>query len=326
MIYFLDACTDSSFLSIILLVKNILELICILVPILLILMSSIDIGKIVLNPDPKNSKKAMSMLIKRCIAAVALFFVPTFVNLLLSFLGKVSYTTTACWNNANSSTISVYKAAEEAEKQAEKDKIKTEKDAAATQRAINAATREAQRAENAEAADKAAANANPFSSGTATGLAAKMIAMAQNEYDNKENYRFPYRYTERLWAIDGTYDYAWCAAFVAVMSKESGVNEKVQYLATGVWSYKSHFQSEKNGVRYEISQAHGGSYVPKMGDYIFFDWDKLPNASDGPDHIGLVKGISGSRVLIIDGNCSNSICDRSMELTDANIIGYGVWE
>ena len=326
MMYFLDVCTDSSFLSMILLMKNFIEIVCIIVPILLILLSSIDVGKIVINPDPKNSQKAISMLIKRSIAAVTIFFLPTIVGVFLSLLGKANYTTTACWNNANTDTINSFRETEKLEKEAEEQEKKAIKEAADAQRLIDQAAREAQREENAANADKAAANANPFSSGTATGLAAKMIAMAQNEYNNRDQYRLPYRYTERLWAIGGTYDYAWCAAFVAVMSKESGVNEKVQKLATGVWSYKSHFQSGANGIRYELSAGHGGTYVPKTGDYIFFDWDGLPNAPDGPDHIGLVKGISGDKVLIIDGNYGGSIADRSMLLTDKDIIGYGVWE
>ena len=115
---YLDVCTDSSFLSMILLMKNVLEIICIIGPIILILMSGIDVGKIVINPDPKNSQKAISMLIKRSIAAVAVFFLPTIANLFLGMVGQASYTTTACWTNANTTTIEVYRAAEQAEKEA----------------------------------------------------------------------------------------------------------------------------------------------------------------------------------------------------------------
>ena len=83
MMYFLDVCTDSSFLSMILLIKHVIEVVCIIVPVLLIVLSSVDVGKIVINPDPKNSQKAISMLIKRSIAAVAIFFLPTISGLLL---------------------------------------------------------------------------------------------------------------------------------------------------------------------------------------------------------------------------------------------------
>ena len=52
-------------------------------------MSSIDVSKIVLNPNPKKSKKATSMLVKRTIAAVAVFFIPTFVSIILGIIGVI---------------------------------------------------------------------------------------------------------------------------------------------------------------------------------------------------------------------------------------------
>ena len=79
------------------------------IPILLILMGSIDLGKAVMSSDDKEIKGATSKLIKRAIAAVAVFFVATIVSLLMGLFsssgadesGTVNGTDSwkDCWNN-----------------------------------------------------------------------------------------------------------------------------------------------------------------------------------------------------------------------------------
>lgn len=63
--------------------RGIFPIIQIGVPIILIIMGAIDLGKAVLSSDDKEIKGATSKLIKRCIAAVAVFFVVTIVTLLM---------------------------------------------------------------------------------------------------------------------------------------------------------------------------------------------------------------------------------------------------
>lgn len=53
------------------------------IPILLILMGTIDLGKAVLSSDDKEIKGATGKLIKRAIAAIAVFFVATIVSLVM---------------------------------------------------------------------------------------------------------------------------------------------------------------------------------------------------------------------------------------------------
>jgi len=76
------------------------------IPIILIVMGSIDLGKAVLSSDDKEIKGATGKLIKRAIAAVAVFFVTTIVTLLMNLFtssdtgieGTNSWQ--ACWNAA----------------------------------------------------------------------------------------------------------------------------------------------------------------------------------------------------------------------------------
>lgn len=77
------------------------------IPILLIVMGSIDLGKAVMSSDDKEIKGATSKLIKRAIAAVAMFFVTTIVSLLMGLFAKTDINDTdttswqECWDEAD---------------------------------------------------------------------------------------------------------------------------------------------------------------------------------------------------------------------------------
>lgn len=66
------------------LVRKILKpIIQIGIPILLIVMGTIDFGKAVASSDDKNIKEAGNKFLKRCIAALAVFFIVTIVSLIM---------------------------------------------------------------------------------------------------------------------------------------------------------------------------------------------------------------------------------------------------
>ena len=97
---FMDACSDLE--PLIKFLKSVLSIIQWGVPILLILMGSIDLGKAVLASDDKEIKGATSKLIKRAIAAVAIFFIPMIVNMLVGMVasaGAEEGSFVTCWND-----------------------------------------------------------------------------------------------------------------------------------------------------------------------------------------------------------------------------------
>lgn len=58
--------------------------------------------------------------------------------------------------------------------------------------------------------------------------------------------------------------------------------------------------------------------VPKPGDIIFYDWQ-----SDGiPDHVGIVEKCDGNIIVIIEGNYSDSVRQRSLQVGNTQIFGY----
>ena len=78
------------------------------IPILLIVFGTIDLGKAVISSDDKEVKQAQSRLIKRCIYAVAIFFITTIVSIIMSLVGRGADQSEAnthnwadCWNSIN---------------------------------------------------------------------------------------------------------------------------------------------------------------------------------------------------------------------------------
>ncbi len=69
------------------LISDILGWFRIIAPILLILLVALDFGQAVLQQDNDALKKATSKIIKRALATVALFFVPTFIRVLINLPG-----------------------------------------------------------------------------------------------------------------------------------------------------------------------------------------------------------------------------------------------
>lgn len=62
-----------------------------------------------------------------------------------------------------------------------------------------------------------------------------------------------------------------------------------------------------------------GDIIPNVGDLIMYDWDK----KDGwPEHVGIVESVSGSTITVIEGNKSDSVSRRVINVGDATIRGY----
>jgi len=81
-----------------------LNIIGIGVPILLIVMASVNIVRMIRNPD---DNKGLSRIKNQFMAAAIVFFVPMFVNVLMQILGS-NTTLSECWNNVKFSGSSTY--------------------------------------------------------------------------------------------------------------------------------------------------------------------------------------------------------------------------
>lgn len=145
-------------------VRSVITLIKIFVPILLILIGSIDLLKVVFSGEKDDLNKAVGKLVKRSIAAAMVFFLVTFVQLLMHLLGKDSDSFVACLNCFvyDDSTCYTY--------EVEKDDFSDEVEAAQKAREELNEAREEARKKNKEEADEAAkSNASSSSSSSSGG-------------------------------------------------------------------------------------------------------------------------------------------------------------
>ena len=104
---FLDQCSD--LMPIIKLIKNgIIPLIQIGIPIILIILGMLDLGKAVVASKEDEIKAAQKLLVKRAIYAVAIFFIVFAVNAIFSLLAgttgedsidKATVKWSDCWFN-----------------------------------------------------------------------------------------------------------------------------------------------------------------------------------------------------------------------------------
>lgn len=71
--------------------QNIFNFLKIVVPLLVIGLSSYDFIKAVTAKEEKGVKKAFNIFLKRMIYAVLFFFLPVIINLILDFIGASAY-------------------------------------------------------------------------------------------------------------------------------------------------------------------------------------------------------------------------------------------
>lgn len=90
-------CTELE--SVIAIVKFILTIVQWVVPIILIVLGTIDLVKAVTQGKEEEIKKGQKILIQRIIAAVIVFLVPLIVSIIMGWLGSSDWKT--CWKEVD---------------------------------------------------------------------------------------------------------------------------------------------------------------------------------------------------------------------------------
>lgn len=119
----MELCQNSNILSVILFIKSILEILCMVVPIILIVILTFKIVNMVLS---SGNKDEISSILKKLVALACVFFVPVLVDASFGLIGMSGVKNSTCWIEANEQSVAKYKAIDESkkeEKQAEKDAI-----------------------------------------------------------------------------------------------------------------------------------------------------------------------------------------------------------
>lgn len=82
----INFCEESGVLTTFQIVGYLLFVAKIVIPLLLIILGSIDFAKATISSDEKAPKEALVSLIRRILIAVIIFFIPTILNFLLSLV------------------------------------------------------------------------------------------------------------------------------------------------------------------------------------------------------------------------------------------------
>ncbi len=114
------------------------------------------------------------------------------------------------------------------------------------------------------------------------------------------------------------YQDAWCATFVSACAIRAGLTDIIPTesgCGQMVELFKSLGEWDENDAR-----------VPNVGDVIFYDWDDsgIGDNTGWPDHVGIVAKVSGTTILVIEGNRYDAVETRIIQVDNRYIRGYGV--
>lgn len=114
------------------------------------------------------------------------------------------------------------------------------------------------------------------------------------------------------------YTDAWCSGYASAVAIACSATD---IIPTEVGCEKHINLFKSMGIWVE-----NDDYIPKPGDYIFYYWDDDGNGDcvEPADHIGIVISVSGNDIVVIEGNYSNAVKRRYLEVNDRYIRGYGV--
>ena len=85
-------------------IRVVFSIIQYVVPVVLILLGSIDLVKAVTQGKEEDIKKGQKTLITRAVAAVIVFLIPLIVSILMGLIGSNDWK--SCWNAAKEGSIS----------------------------------------------------------------------------------------------------------------------------------------------------------------------------------------------------------------------------
>lgn len=114
------------------------------------------------------------------------------------------------------------------------------------------------------------------------------------------------------------YTDAWCSGFVSACAIACGATD---IIPTEVGCEKHTVLFKNMGIWVEED-----SYVPTPGDIIFYNWDDSGkgDTTGSADHVGIVETVDGNDMTVIEGNYSNSVKRRTLQVDGRYIRGYGV--
>ena len=117
------------------------------------------------------------------------------------------------------------------------------------------------------------------------------------------------------------YTDAWCSTFASAVA----IAAKMTDIIPTECGCERHIELFKKLG----SWVENDAYVPKPGDYIFYDWQDdadfaTTDCTGAADHVGIVTEVNGNSITVIEGNMSDAVGYRHLSVNGRYIRGYGV--
>ena len=83
---------------------GIFPIVQVVIPIILIVLCTFDLGRAVIGSDGKENKKLFKRILRRLVFAILIFFIVTVINLIFTMVGNITENEalirwSQCWNN-----------------------------------------------------------------------------------------------------------------------------------------------------------------------------------------------------------------------------------
>ena len=125
------------------------------------------------------------------------------------------------------------------------------------------------------------------------------------------------KYYNRIAGASFSMTTAWCAIFVTVCARLSGVSADVIPTYASCTLGKRWYE---NRGRYEKGAYYDGDYQPKAGDVVFYSSEYTQGKST---HTGIVVSSTEQCAKVIEGNKSDAVGYRTIKLKSRYLIGFG---
>lgn len=112
------------------------------------------------------------------------------------------------------------------------------------------------------------------------------------------------------------YTDAWCATFVSFVGIACGLTD-IMPTECGCGAMIDLYK--KKG-RWQENDA----YRPQPADIIMYDWDDngAGDCTGYPEHVGIVEAVDGNTITVIEGNMSDKVGERKLQVNGRYIRGY----
>lgn len=290
----LVSCSDPGIAQIVKILKTIFDMVQIIGPVLAMLSLAWIFLRNVTAGEKEVFKNNFKRIKNALIALVVTFFLPVFVNLVMSatFMSN-TFEVSACWKEADSYKIS------------NKTKYIDKKERSKSSTFII----------NPDDYDGAGSDSvDSNSKGNSLSKAFVNLALAQLNDPSSSG-------GKKYWTYFGHKKHVkWCSEFVTwnvFHTEANGVklssylNKKCQSAGCWVKYCKNHSNTKFHSV---------SGYSPKEGDLIFYSY-----RGNGASHIGIVRYSDNKKVYTIEGNVSDKVRKRALLLNNDNLYGYCSW-